>query len=208
MSPVRVLAVDDHPIVLEGLKRFAETEPRVAIVATSPTLEGLGERMRDVKPDVLSLDVQVPGMRGPETIRELATHGIPILLFTLHRVDEALGTLVKAGAEGYLAKSSGMAAYVDAVLALAAGRTHLPPELEAMLDRSSVVPPEELLTPRELQVFEGLAKGEAIKEVAFRLGLSASTVYNHRERIREKLGVSSVAELVRQAEKWRFEAPE
>lgn len=203
MTPVRVLAVDDHPIVLEGLVRFAAVEPGLEVIATLQTLEDIGPTIDELAPDVLSVDVQVPGMEGPGTVRALAERGVPILLFTLLKVNEALGALVQAGARGYLRKSSSMADYLEAVRALRSGERWLPPELEAMAEQP-VQSPSALLTPRELEIFRHLAKGESVKETAFTLGLSASTVYNHFDRIRKKLGVSSIAELVQLGAKWRF----
>lgn len=203
MTPVRVLAVDDHPIVLEGLVRFANVEPGLEVVRTAGSLHELEPLLEALAPDVISLDVQVPGMEGPRTVRALAERGPPILLFTLLEVGDALAALVEAGARGYLRKSSSMAEYLEAARALRDGQRWLPPRLEALAARPARAP-SALLTPRELEIFGILAKGRSVKEVAFALGLSSSTVYNHYDRIRKKLGVGSLAELVQYAAEWRF----
>ena len=207
MSPTRVLAVDDHPIVLEGLVRFAAVEPALEIVGTRTSLEGLEESLAELKPDVLSLDVQVPGMTGAGTVGALCPLGHPILLFTLMATEELLASLVRAGAKGYLHKSSSMATYLEAVQALRAGERWLPPSLASLAESDASAGPRALLTARELEIFEHLRRGTTIKEVAFELRLSTSTVYNHFDRIRKKLGVDSAAELVRYAAKWRFDPP-
>ncbi|HJK91199.1 MAG TPA: response regulator transcription factor [Polyangiaceae bacterium LLY-WYZ-15_(1-7)] len=205
MSATRVLVVDDHPVVVEGIERFAAVEPRLEVIGTAGTIEQAEARLADATPHVLSLDVQLPGMRGPRTVEALARHEVPILLFTLHPIDEAVAALVRAGARGYLAKASPMDAYLEAVEALRTGERRLPEALEALLAADEARGPEELLTPRELEVFRLLARGLSTKEVAFELGRSASTVYTHAERIRKKLGVDTAAELVRYAERWRFD---
>ncbi|HBQ14401.1 MAG TPA: DNA-binding response regulator, partial [Myxococcales bacterium] len=92
--------------------------------------------------------------------------------------------------------------YVEAIHALHGGGRVLPPELEALLDAPAAKAPSELLTPREMQVFERLVMGETIKEAAFSLGLSVSTVYTYSDRIRTKLGVRTQPELVRYAASW------
>lgn len=201
MTPVRVLAVDDHPIVLEGLVRFAAVEPGLEVVGTEQSLVGVESVIEALAPDVLSVDVQVPGMEGPASVRLLAECDVPILLFTLLKMDDAVRSLIQAGARGYLRKSSSMTEYLKAVRALRAGESWLPAEAAVAEPTRE---PSAVLTPREQEIFRHLAEGAAVKEVAFTLGLSSSTVYNHYDRIRKKLGVGSTAELVSYAARWRF----
>lgn len=199
---IRVLVADDHPIVVQGITRFAEVEPSFEVTASAGGVEALLELAQAHEVDVISLDVQMPGMAGPRTVEAVARFGAPILLFTLHPIDAAIAALVHAGARGYLPKSSSLEDYVDALHALHRGERRLPPELQALLDAPAAQAPDEILTPRELQVFERLATGETTKEAAFALGLSASTVYTYSDRIRRKLGVRTQAELVRVAASW------
>ncbi len=202
---IRLFIADDHPVVVEGIERFVLGVPDVTIVGTAAHAHDLEERVAESRPDVLSLDVQMPGMRGPSTVAAAAALGIPILLFTLHPIDDAIAALVHAGAKGYLGKSTLMPAYVEAVRTLYGGGTVLPEALTDRLAGPSPVPPEELLSPRELEVFERLAQGDSIKEAAFHLGVAQSTLYTHAARVREKLGVSSSAELVRYADSWKLD---
>ncbi|MEM6959248.1 MAG: response regulator transcription factor [Myxococcota bacterium] len=200
---VRVFVVDDHPIIVQGLQRYAELDDDLTIAGTASSIEGCRAAFDRSRIDVLSLDVQVTGMKGPSTVAELSATGVPILLFTLLEPDEAVAALVRAGARGYLAKSSGMDAYVRAVRALHAGDDVLPDELR----RISAHPPapDEVLTGRELELFRQLAQGDSIKEAAFTLGVSPSTAYSHYNRIRAKLDLRDLSGLVRYASTWNFE---
>lgn len=202
MTPIRLFVADDHPVVVEGIERFAAIEPELEIVGTANDANTIADGIARCRPEVLSLDVQMPGMRGPATIAAIATLGVPILLFTLHPIDDAIAALVHAGASGYLAKSSRLDDYRDAVRTLRAGGRLLPDALLARLKEPPRRPPEDVLTPRELEVFHRLAKGDTVKEAAFALGLSASTVYTHAEQVRRKLGLSTAAEMARYAASW------
>ncbi|HJL16927.1 MAG TPA: response regulator transcription factor [Sandaracinaceae bacterium LLY-WYZ-13_1] len=206
MTPVRIFVADDHPVVVEGIERFASLEPALEVVGTAATADAIRPGLERTRPDVLSLDVQMPGMRGPTTVAAIADTGVPILLFTLHPVDDAIAALVRAGASGYLAKSSSLDAYRDAIRALHDGERRLPDALRARLAGPLQRPPEEVLTRRELDVFRRLAAGETVKEAAFQLGLSPSTVYTHAERVRRKLGVTTAAEMARYAASWDLDA--
>ena len=202
MTAVRLLIADDHPIVVQGITRFAELEPTLEVIGAAASADALLALLETTTPDVISLDVQMPGMKGPRTVEAVAAAGAPVLLFTLHPIDLAIASLIHAGAAGYLPKSSSLERYVEAIHALHGGGRVLPPELEALLDAPAAKAPSELLTPREMQVFERLVMGETIKEAAFSLGLSVSTVYTYSDRIRTKLGVRTQPELVRYAASW------
>jgi len=202
VSALRVVLADDHPVVLGGVERFCEAEPDLEVVAAVSSIDALHAALERSRADVVSLDVQLPGMEGPRTVEAIAAHGAPVLLFTLHPVDAAIAALVQAGARGYVSKSRSLVEYADALRAVAAGERHLPDELAPLLDAPARPGPRELLTPRELEVFEQLVGGATVKEAAFELGLSASTVYTHLDRIRAKVGVRTQAELVRYAASW------
>lgn len=202
MTAVRVFVADDHPVVVQGIERFAAIVPELEVVGTAASADAIRAALDELRPDVVSLDVQMPGMKGTRTIEEITKRGAPILLFTLHAIDAAVAALVAAGARGYLSKSSSLDEYVRAVRVLRDGGTWFPDALERLLEGPAVKSPEELLTPRELEVFERLVECETPKEAAFTLGLSSSTVYTYTDRIRRKLGVRTQAELVRYAATW------
>jgi DNA-binding NarL/FixJ family response regulator len=205
--PIRLLVADDHPVVIEGLARLAAREPALELVGSVRSAEAALDALEAAprRPDVLSLDAQMPGVRGPRTVAALAARGVPILLFTRRPIDDALAALVHAGASGYLPKSSPLDAFLEAVRALRGGAQVLPAALRARLDAPPRRPPEEVLTPRELEVFRRLARGETVKEAAFHLGSAPSTVYTHAERVRRKLGLSTPAEMARCAATWALE---
>lgn len=206
MSILRLFIADDHPMLVEGIERIAAKNASLEVVGTAANAEDLARLVAEARADVLSLDVQMPGMRGPSTIASIVATGVPILLFTLHPIDAALAALVRAGAAGYLSKSHRSSAYVEAVRSVAQGETVVPAELADLL-RATEPPgaPSDVLTPRELEVFRRLAAGSTIKEAAFALGMSASTAYTHTDRIRRKLGVSTGAEMARYATSWNLD---
>ena len=192
-GPTRVVVADDHPVVVRGLERFATIEPDLDVVGTASDADAVPAVLRETRPHVVSLDVQMPGMVGPSTIESIAREGVPILLFTFHPIDAELATLMEAGARGYVPKSA----------TLRRGERVLPRELGALLDERAATGLGDALTTREREVLDRLARFEAPKEIAHALGLSPSTVYTYRERIRAKLGIRTQADLVAYATRRR-----
>lgn len=174
------------------------------MVGKATNVEALDEVVAQVCPGVISLDVQMPGMPDPAVVAALTALDVPVLLFTLQPVDDTIAALVSAGAMGYLHKSSSLREYLDALAALRDGRRIIPPELDRLAG-TAPKHPAELLTPREYEIFLRLAAGDTIKEAAFHVGLSTSTVYTHAERVRRKTGVSTSAEIVRYAARWNLD---
>ena len=151
---------------------------------------------------MLTLDVQIPGMRGPNTVQELRALGPQIVLFTLQPPEGLVPQLIAAGARGYVPKSSPVSELVDVALRVARGERVVPSELRSSATQPCVT---SSLTERELEVFRRIARGDTPKEMAYGLGISASTVYTHQERLRKKLGASSIAELIRLAALWHVD---
>ncbi|MEM1034201.1 MAG: response regulator transcription factor [Myxococcota bacterium] len=199
---LRLFIVDDHPVVIEGIRRFVATEETLDVVGHATSVPVAVEALSAVAADVVSLDVRVPGMEGASTVSALVTPQRAVLLFTLEAPSPSLAALVEAGASGFASKSDGLEAYVRTVQAVGRGETVLPIELANMPAGRD---PRRVLSPRERQLFDLLARGRTIQEAAYDLDCAASTAYSHFARIKEKLHVTSVADCVALGDRWRFD---
>lgn len=197
----RLLVADDHPVVLEGVRRFFESSTEQELVTTATSVDETRGLLSEHAIDILVLDIQMPGMAGPQTIQGLRKDGPQIILFSLHDEDEMVAALVAAGAAGFVSKSKPLTELAEATLRVHQGEEVISEQLRALLPTARA--PHLEFTPRERDIYELLAKGATAKEAAFELGLSPSTVYTYTERIRTRLGVVSIAEIAHYASKWR-----
>ncbi len=202
---IRVMIVDDHAIVRDGLQEILERAGDMQVVGHAfDGVEAL-EVAREVKPDVVILDLIMPNKDGVEACREIM-EAIPetnILVLTASTADDAITNALAAGATGYLQKYSGRADLLAAVRDAAAGQAHMPVELvkralESARDASAAPQsdPETVLTPRERDVLRNFARGNSYAQVAEIIGNSPITVRNTIYRIEEKLGVKTKQEIV------------
>lgn len=197
----RVCVADDHAIVRDGLARLLGDTPDLDLVEQLATAEGIVERARRGRWDVLVLDSRMPGNEGVPTVRALCglDGGPRVVVFTTFPEDShALGFL-HAGASAFLNKSRPLDELLTAIRLAAGGRRYITPSLadylfELQLDPTR--PPVELLTDRELEVVRLLAGGQRAKEAAAALRVSPSTVYTYVQRAKEKLGVRTTVEVV------------
>jgi DNA-binding NarL/FixJ family response regulator len=199
---IRVLLADDHRVVTDGLRSLIDARPDMKVVALANNgLEAVRRALVD-KPDVVVLDQAMPEMNGTEAaqiIRERRENARVIIL-SMHSNIEHVQRALRAGASGYVLKSSAGDEVVGAIRAVHAGRRYLsPPLAEAMLDHLIETPedPMLLLSARERQVLKMLAEGCSIVEIAAKLSLSRKTVETYRERTMEKLGVHNLPALVK-----------
>jgi DNA-binding NarL/FixJ family response regulator len=206
LSPtIRVVLADDHPSLREGIKARLRAEPDVAVVAEAATGPDALRAVLDLVPDVVLLDMDMPGMSGLEVARQLAAEQSParILVLSAHHNEEYVARLLDYGAAGYLTKSEPLETIVAAIRGVAAGEEGwLSRSVAASLikSRRSRVPdsddPIGLLSEREREVLEYLARGHGNQEIAEVLSISESTVKKHVNNIYFKLELSSRAELV------------
>ncbi len=197
---IQLYVADDHPVVVEGLERYVALHDDLTWLGSASSIDALNEALDAITPDVLVLDVQMPGNTGVDTVRSLVERGLRVVLFTLNPPDRQIAALVAAGAQGFVSKSLPLAELIAGVRAVAAGERHVPEALDALASEVESAPlPHEQMTKREHQVFVRLARCETPKEIAFDLELSQSTVYTYVDRVRDKLGVSTLAEVVRYA---------
>jgi two-component system nitrate/nitrite response regulator NarL len=204
---IRLLLVDDHPIVLEGIRSHLAAQPEFEIVGDASNGHEALTKARLLEPDIILLDISMPGMNGLETmvrLRKTVPH-IKVLILTMHCSKEYVSQIIAAGVRGYLLKDAAPAELVQAIKLVHEGQVFYSPRVSrVVLDdlvrgRPNTVAPDPLvaLTERERQVLIGIAEGLSNKEIASHLNLGVRTVETHRERIMRKLDIHSIAGLTR-----------
>jgi len=201
----RVLLVDDHALVRAGLRALLETLPRVEVVGE--TGDGLAavRLATELAPDVMLLDITLPGLNGLEVATRVARlgTGVRVLMLSMHASPEYAARAFAAGAAGYLNKDSAFDELAAALDAIGAGRRYLcraiDPEQVALFERQAANGGSGIdrLTPRQRQILQLVAEGFSTREIAERLYLSVKTVETHRAQIMQRLDIHDVAGLVR-----------
>ena len=197
---IRVLCVDDHRLMREGISRIVGDQPDMTVVAEAATGEQAVEQFRQHRPDVTLMDLQLPTMSGLQAIR--AIHDLQpdarIVVLTMYQGDEDVRRALGAGAMGYLLKDTLPDDLIRVIREVHAGQRAIPPEIAAVLEARASQP---TLTSRELQVLELLATGKRNKEIAAELGISDDTARAHIKSIFLKFRVhdrtAALAEAVR-----------
>jgi two-component system, NarL family, nitrate/nitrite response regulator NarL len=204
---VRVVVVDDHPFFRDGLIRGLVNSGRVDVVGEAENGRDALELINELRPDVAVVDYQMADLDGLQVLSAIVRDGLPTRVLMLSAVVESsiVYASVEAGAAGYISKEARRQEIVDAVLAVSRGRTVVPPELAAGLVSQIRMRAESnrpILSPRELEVLRGFARGLSVPELGKELFLGTSTVKTHAQRLYQKLGVSdraaAVAEGMRQ----------
>jgi DNA-binding NarL/FixJ family response regulator len=205
---IRLLIADDQALMREGLRVMLSPQPDIEVVAEAGSGRELVEAAATARPDVALVDIRMPGMDGIAATRELQRQARPprVVILTTFDHDEHVYDALRAGATGFLLKTTPPSRLVDAVRAAAEGESLLSPEIAQRLAErfargprpvSEGVPPElEELTPRELEVLRLIARGESNANIAGELVTSMATVKTHVNRIFRKLGVSERAQAV------------
>ncbi len=197
----RILLVDDHTVVRTGFRLLLQSLPDMSVIAEADSGEAACQRYQELRPDVVVMDLAMPGMGGLEALRRIRAHDREARVLTLSAHDDPMHArrALQEGALGFLSKRSAPEALVEAVNAVAAGRRYLDGALAQKLalaefqgaDRS----PVQQLSEREFDVFVRLAAGATVQKIAQDLNLSASTVGTHLYNIKQKLGVANQSEL-------------
>lgn len=197
---IKLLLVDDHPVVRDGLHRIQELEPRIQVVGEAATMRSAVEAARRLNPDVILMDVRLPDGDGIEACRQIKAF-LPearILFLTSYADNRFVLAAMEAGAEGYLLKESGTQRIVDAIHSILSGRSVFDPVVThgvlRNLPSSGGVNPLNALAARERRVLAEVAKGKTDKEVAAALDLTTKTARNYLDRIFTKLNVHTRTE--------------
>jgi DNA-binding NarL/FixJ family response regulator len=198
-SPVRLIVVDDHPVVRDGIKGMLDYDDRIDVVGEAGDgVEALAQ-VRRLDPDLVLMDLRMPGGDGVSAIRALREESADrprILVLTTYDTDRDIHTAIDAGADGYLLKATSRAELIDAVLQASTGRSVLSQSaVQSLMDRDR----GRQLTDREIEVLRAIAGGGTNREVAKDLLVSEATVKTHLMRLYPKLGVRDRAAAVRVA---------
>jgi two-component system, NarL family, response regulator NreC len=200
VEQIRLVIADDHAVVRAGLRLLLEAEDGITVVAEAGEIDTAERMVRAHRPDVLVLDLNMPGPASLPAIPELAQQ-TAIVVLTMQNDPAFARAALRSGALGYVLKEAADAELVGAVRAAADGRTYLNPELGA---RMAAAPPEPAgppddLTERELEILRLIALGHTNAEIGGQLYLSVRTIESHRAHIQQKTRRSTRAELVRYA---------
>ncbi|MEZ4735616.1 MAG: response regulator transcription factor [Caldilineaceae bacterium] len=192
MKPIRVLLVDDHPVVRAGIEGILNSQPDIAVVGeASNGIEAICLN-QTLQPDVILMDLQMPKMDGVTAIKAITEQANPpyILVLTTYDTDADIVRAIQAGATGYLLKDTPREDFFAAVRHLAHGKSVLTPIVASRLMAHMRAPAEEQLSGREIEVLTLVAQGHSNKEIAKQLHISTATVKTHLIHIYGKLGVS------------------
>jgi two-component system, NarL family, response regulator len=190
---IRILIVDDHPVVRAGLTSMLGTQAELEVIGTASSGEEALAKVSQVEPDVLLLDLRMHGMSGVDTLMAMKplAHNARVIILTSFETDEDIYRAVQAGAHGYLLKDTSLREMVEAIRTVHAGKRYIPRDIAARLAERMM---RTDLTPREIEILKLLSKGPTNKEIGRALRISENTVKNHVNSIIEKLEVSDRTE--------------
>ncbi|MDD2990745.1 MAG: response regulator transcription factor [Zoogloea sp.] len=203
---LRVVLADDHAVVRTGYRRLLELEDDMQVVADFSDSDSTCQWFSSHQADVLVLDLSMPGRGGLEALARVKARRpeLKVLIFSMHDNPAMVAQALKAGADGYLTKSSEPDALIDAVRQVARGGRALSPDIAGALAGEGGQAAHLILSPREFEIFRLLAAGRTVEEIATRLFLSAKTVANYQTGIRQKTGLATTLDMYRHAEAHRL----
>ena len=208
---VRILIVDDHPIVREGLSSLINLEADLVVCGEAEDVEGARNAIEDSKPDLLLLDLSLPGISGFELIRQIKKREprLPILVVSMH--DEIFNAerALRAGAVGYLMKAEATEQVIIAIRRVLEGDVYVSEKIVPHMirrlvagDGTAETSPVERLSDREFEVFQLIGRGDTTRQIAEELHISVKTIETYRAKIKKKLGVKDATGLLRYAVNW------
>lgn len=204
----RVFLVDDHNIFRESLKALLESAPEIEIVGETGESENAVALIEKSRPDIVIMDVAMPGLNGIEVTRKITTQlaGIRVIALSAYSERKSVLRMLKAGARGYLIKDCVFKELAYAIKAVVKGQIYISPQIADIVVDGFLKQPEKnarsgfsVLTDREREVLQLIAEGKTTKQIALQFKLSVKTIETHRAQIMEKLKINSVAGLTRYA---------
>lgn len=200
---IKVFVADDHQIVREGLRRILEDSTDMEVVGEAATFPDLFARLPEARPEIVVLDISMPGPGFLESIRLLRDQEVRVVVLSMHPESQFAVRAIKAGASAYLSKERTPDELIGAIRHVYEGRTYVTPslaeELAARLSADRDSSPHEELSEREFQVLLMLGSGRTVGEISRELSLSPKTVSTYRARILRKLDLQTTADMVRYA---------
>lgn len=201
---IRILLVDDHVVVRAGYRRFLEQEPGCQVIAEASSGEEAYLLLQTIAPDIVILDLSMPGQGGLSVLRRMKLRWplLPVLVFSMHDNLPFVVQALRAGATGYVTKSSEPESMLKAVRSVVAGTQYLSPDIASKMEqaaRSALAQPTLGLSIREFEIFRMVASGKTHEDIAALLNVSLKTVANNHSLIRQKLNISTDIELYRLA---------
>ncbi|HLI86790.1 MAG TPA: response regulator transcription factor [Bryobacteraceae bacterium] len=206
MNAIRILIADDHALIRSGLRALLAHEPSFQVVAEAANGQEAIEAAERERPHVAILDIGMPGLNGIEAARRIsgAVPNVHLIMLTVYSDEGYLLNALRAGARGYVLKSSAESEIVDAVRAVSEGKAFFSPKISRILaddymrflEEKRVPDTYDLLTGRERQILQLLAEGQSNKDIATILNLSPTTVICHRQHIFQKLNLHNISDLI------------
>jgi DNA-binding NarL/FixJ family response regulator len=205
---IKVLLVDDHAIIREGLRSLLEKQPDMEVIADTDDGRKAIELVRELLPNIVIIDISMPGLNGIEATRQITAEfpQIKVIALSIHSKRRFVADMLSAGATGYILKECLFDELVQAIKAVAAGGRYLSSRITDVVVSDYVKrlsaaadSPFEALTTREREVLQLVAEGKSTKQIALELHVSTKTIEANRRQIMEKLNIHSVAELTKYA---------
>ncbi len=215
MEKIRIVIADDHAVLRSGLKAMLNYSPQFEVVGEAANAQEALRLLDELRPDVLILDLSMPGMSGVECVKEIRYRGLPcrVLVLTMYDDEAYVKEVMRAGADGYMLKKSADTELMEGIVKVYAGKKYLNESLSEKLLDSLLRTPEEgpdrrdpyvLLSAREREVLRFLAQGYTNSEIGAMLLLSTKTIDTYRSRIMHKLNVHRKSELVNYAVQYKL----
>lgn len=198
---IKVMIVDDHIVVRAGIQSLLDTDPSLMVVGQAKSAEEAQSLYKGLQPDVIIMDLSMPGMGGIEAIKRILarTPDIKILVYSLHEESLYAQRAMEAGARGYVTKVSEQEVLIQAVKSLASGQRFISPDIAAEYALKNMVQgddPVKLLSDREFEILILAAKGHTTRDIAGKLHLSDKTVSNNISKLKRKLDLKTTADIV------------
>ncbi|KMY67160.1 LuxR family transcriptional regulator [Desulfocarbo indianensis] len=205
----RILLVDDHQIMREGLMSLMAGEPDLEVVGDASDGRQAVQLAKRLKPDLVVMDISMPGLSGIEATRQILNEldRVRVLALSMHADPRFVAGALEAGAHGYMIKDCTSQELLECIRTVAGGGTYLSPQVAEVVVKGFVrrlgeetgTPPASVLTPREREVLQLLVEGHTVKAIAERIHLGVKTVETHRRNIMEKLGLKNLVDLIKYA---------